>query len=125
MTQPGQTTTTSHEAIDAFKRIVGDEHVLTSERATMPFSKGYRFGGGPVFAVVRPGTLVEMWRALQVSVDNNLIVIPQASNTGLTGGSGPGFQDYDRPIVIISTHRIDEVHLINDAREAISLAGTR
>lgn len=29
MTQPGQTTTTSHEAIDAFKRIVGDEHVLT------------------------------------------------------------------------------------------------
>lgn len=124
MKQPGQTTTTSHEAIDAFKRIVGDEHVLTSKRATMPFSKGYRFGGGPVFAVVRPGTLVEMWRALQVSVDNNLIVIPQASNTGLTGGSGPGFQDYDRPIVIISTHRIDEVHLINDAREAISLAGT-
>lgn len=112
-----------HSAIEAFEQIVGRDHVLTSERTTHPFSKGYRFGGGPVFAVVQPESLVEMWRALQVCVDHNLAVIPQASNTGLTGGSGPGFQDYDRPIVIISTHRINQVHLINDAREAISLAG--
>ncbi|MGO2654479.1 MAG: D-lactate dehydrogenase [Pseudoclavibacter sp.] len=119
-----ETTGAEHQAIGAFKSIVGAENVLTSERATMPFSKGYRFGGGPIFAVLRPTTLVQMWKALQVCVDNNFIVIPQASNTGLTGGSGPGFQPYDRPIVVISTHRINDVYLINDAREAISLAGT-
>ncbi|WHS49579.1 D-lactate dehydrogenase [Rothia sp. SD9660Na] len=111
------------QALDAFKDIVGAEHVLTAEHATAPFSKGYRFGGGPLFAVLRPTTLVQMWKALQVCVDHNFMVIPQASNTGLTGGSGPGFQDYDRPIVLISTHLINQVHLINDAREAISLAG--
>lgn len=124
MTQLNEAAKDPNEAIEAFKKIVGPTHVLTSSRSTAPYSKGYRFGGGPVFAVVRPGTLVEMWKALQVCVDNNLAVIPQASNTGLTGGSGPGFQDYDRPIVIISTRRIDQVYLINDAREAISLGGT-
>ncbi|WP_237223862.1 D-lactate dehydrogenase [Rothia nasisuis] len=111
------------QALDAFKDILGAEHVLTAEHTTAPYSKGYRFGGGPLLAVLRPTTLVQMWKALQVCVNHNFMVIPQASNTGLTGGSGPGFQDYDRPIVLMSTHLINQVHLINDAHEAISLAG--
>ncbi|WBL19461.1 D-lactate dehydrogenase [Citricoccus sp. NR2] len=110
-------------AVDAFTRILGTSHVLTSTRATAPYVKGNRFGSGQVLAVLRPGNLVEIWRALQVCVDHDLIVIPQAANTGLTGGSGPGAQDYDREIVIISTLRIPQIHLINDAREAVSLAG--
>ncbi|MDY3127053.1 MAG: D-lactate dehydrogenase [Corynebacterium sp.] len=116
--------TSDHPAIAEFKDIVGADNVLTSLRATAAFSKGYRFGGGPLLAVVRPTTLVQMWELLQVCVDNNFIVIPQATNTGVTGGSGPGFQEYDRPIVLISTLQIKGVHLINDAREAISLPGT-
>ncbi|MDO4898627.1 MAG: FAD-binding protein, partial [Rothia sp. (in: high G+C Gram-positive bacteria)] len=112
------------KALDTFKSIMGADKVLTSEQATRPFSKGYRFGGGALFAVLRPTTLVQVWQALKVCLEHDFMVIPQASNTGLTGGSGPGFQDYDRPIVLISTHLINQVHLINDAREAISLAGT-
>ncbi|HJC70278.1 MAG TPA: D-lactate dehydrogenase, partial [Candidatus Brachybacterium intestinipullorum] len=111
------------EAVDAFTAIMGRRHVLTSARATAPYTTGDRFGAGEVLAVLRPGSLVDMWRALQVCVDHDLIVITQAANTGLTGGSGPGDQDYDRDIVILSTLRIDGIHLINDAREAISLAG--
>ncbi|MGO2037228.1 MAG: D-lactate dehydrogenase [Brevibacterium sp.] len=111
-------------AVDAFVGIMGKRHVLTSTRATEPYAKGNRFGGGNVLAVLRPGSLVDMWRALQVCVDHDLIVIPQSANTGLTGGSGPGDQDYDREIVIISTLRINQIHLINDAREAVCLAGS-
>lgn len=113
----------SAQAVEAFTRIMGRKHVLTSARATAPFTTGDRFGAGEVLAVLRPGSLVDMWRALQVCVDHDLIVITQAANTGLTGGSGPGDQDYDRDIVILSTLRIDGIHLINDAREAVSLAG--
>lgn len=113
----------SAQAVEAFTRIMGRKYVLTSARATAPFTTGDRFGAGEVLAVLRPGSLVDMWRALQVCVDHDLIVITQAANTGLTGGSGPGDQDYDRDIVILSTLRIDGIHLINDAREAISLAG--
>lgn len=111
------------QALEAFRQIMGAEQVLTSERATQPYSKGYRFGGGPLLAVLRPTSLVQIWRALQVCLDHNLMVIPQASNTGLTGGSGPGFQDYDRPIVLISTHLLDQVHLLHGGKEAVSLAG--
>ncbi|XPP26954.1 MAG: D-lactate dehydrogenase [Leucobacter sp.] len=112
------------EVLSAFAEIIGRSHVLTSPRATAAYVKGNRFGGGRVFAVLRPGTLVEMWRALHVCVENDLIVIPQSANTGLTGGSGPGNQEYDREVVIISTLRIDQIHLINDAREAVCLAGS-
>lgn len=115
----------SEQALSAFVDIMGRSNVLTSTRATAAYVKGSRFGSGRVLAVLRPGSLVDMWRALQVCVDKNLIVIPQAANTGLTGGSGPGSQDYDRDIVILSTSRINQIHLINDAREAVCLAGSR
>ncbi|MGY5766580.1 D-lactate dehydrogenase [Brachybacterium sp. DNPG3] len=110
-------------AVDAFTRIMGRRHVLTSARATARYATGDRFGAGEVLAVLRPGSLADMWRALQVCVDHDLIVITQAANTGLTGGSGPGDQDYDRDVVIISTLRIDRIHLLHDAREAVSLPG--
>lgn len=98
-------TASQQEALNEFKDIMGADKVLHAEHATRPFSKGYRFGGGALFAVLRPTSLVEVWKALQVCLSHDFIVIPQASNTGLTGGSGPGFQDYDRPIVLISTDR--------------------
>lgn len=114
----------SQSALEDFAGIMGKVNVLTSPRATAGYVNGNRFGGGAVLAVLRPTTLVQMWRALQVCVDNELIVIPQAANTGLTGGSVPGEQIYDREIVIISTLRINQIHLINDAREVVCLAGS-
>ena len=74
------------EAVEAFTAIMGRRHVLTSVRATAPYTTGDRFGAGEVLAVLRPGSLVDMWRALQVCVDHDLIVITQGANTGLTGG---------------------------------------
>lgn len=110
--------------VRAFVEIVGRAYVLTSSRATSEYARGNRFGSGDVLAVLRPGSLVDMWRVLQVCVDYDLIVIPQSANTGLTGGSGPGGQDYDRGVVIISTLRIGQIYPINDAREAVCLAGS-
>ena len=48
----------------------------------------------------------------------------QAANTGLTGGSTPYGNDYDRPIVIINTLRINDIQLINNAKQIIALAGS-
>src|SRR5690625_6715833 len=69
----------SAEAVEAFTEIMGRGHVLTSARATAPYTTGDRFGAGEVLAVLRPGSLVDMWRALQVCVDHDLIVITQRS----------------------------------------------
>lgn len=118
------TSRTHTNMLDSLADIVGRAHVLTTARETTAYTQGNRYGAGRVLAVIRPGTLVECWAALQLCVDHDLIVIPQASNTSLTGGSGPGDQPYDREVVIFSTTRIDAIHLVNDAREAVCLAGS-
>ncbi|MDD1506966.1 D-lactate dehydrogenase [Pseudomonas sp. CNPSo 3701] len=102
---------------------VGRDHVLTDAQSTRRFRKGHRTGEGNVLAVVRPGTLLEQWRVLEAAVAADRIVIMQAANTGLTGGSTPDGNDYDREIVLINTLRITGVQLINDGSQVICLPG--
>lgn len=111
------------ELIDRLRTIVGPRHVLVGDRATRRFRKGYRYGDGHVLAVVQPGSLVEQWRALQACVEAETIVICQAANTGLTGGSSPDGDAYDRPIVIINLLRIRTIQLIEGGEQAICLPG--
>lgn len=106
------------------KAIVGAQHTLTDEDKKQPFCKGFRLGGGEAYAVVRPGSLVEIWKVLQACVNADAIVIMQAANTGLTGGSTPNGNDYDRPIVVVSTMRIDDIHIINDGKQIVGLPGS-
>jgi D-lactate dehydrogenase (quinone) len=105
------------------RSIVGARHVLTRPGQTRRFRTGYRFGGGKVLAVVRPGSLVEQWRVLQACVAAGKIVIMQAANTGLTGGSTPDGDGYDRDVVLINTMRIRTVHLIGGGRQVVCLPG--
>jgi D-lactate dehydrogenase (quinone) len=107
------------------KHIVGNGHVLTSPSSTSRFRKGFRFGDGPALAVVRPGSLVEHWRVLNACISAGKIVLMQAANTGLTGGSTPDGDQYDREIVIISTTRVDKIHLIDEGRQVVCLPGAR
>ncbi|MCA8879449.1 MAG: D-lactate dehydrogenase [Rhodobacteraceae bacterium] len=109
--------------ISELVRMVGSRHVLTAARDTRRFTKGFRYGGGPVAAVVRPGSLIEQWRVLQTCVAAGRIVIFQAANTGLTGGSTPWGDDYDREIVLVSTMRLKAVHLIDEGRQVVCLPG--
>lgn len=111
-------------AIETFKTIIGKPYVLTSQWDKQPFSKGWRYGQGEALAVVKPGTLLELWKLLQICVSENFIVIMQAANTGLTGGSTPFGDDYDRPIVIINTMRINSIHVINEGKQIIGLSGS-
>lgn len=109
--------------IETFAAIVGRRYVHTGDQATRRFRKGYRYGDGEVLAAVRPGTLLEQWQLLQACVAAEVIVIFQAANTGLTGGSTPFGTDYDRPIVIINVMRINRIDLINGGRQVIALPG--
>lgn len=105
------------------RNIVGRRHVLTSPQSTRDYRTGFRFGTGPALAVVRPGSLVEQWRVLKACAAAGKIVIMQAANTGLTGGSTPDGNDYDRDVVIVSTRRMARIRLINDGRQVICHPG--
>ena len=110
--------------VNKLKLITRDNHVITSKWGKEPFSKGWRYGEGETLAVVKPGTLLELWEVLQVCVDSNVIVIMQAANTGLTGGSTPFGKDYDRSIVIINTLRIKSIQVIGNGKQIIALPGS-
>lgn len=113
----------SGHLIAALGGIVGARHVLTGDAPTRRYRTGYRFGSGRVLAVVRPGTLVEQWRVLAACMAARAIVITQASNTGLTGGSTPDGDGYDRDVVIVSTTRIRRIHLIGGGRQVVCIGG--
>lgn len=110
--------------IQDLKTIVGAKQLLTDSSKKQAYTKGWRFGSGEAIAVVRPETLVEIWQVLKACVRADVAVIMQAANTGLTGGSTPNGNDYDRDIVIISTMRIDSIHLIDNAKQIVGLAGS-
>ena len=111
-----------HTLLTSLRRIVGRRHVLTGDGRTRPFATGYRCGSGPVLAVVRPATPLEQFRVFEACIAADVIVIVQAANTGLTGGSTPD-GTYDRPVVIINTLRIGGVHLLSGGRQVVCLAG--
>jgi len=122
-TPPAQKVGDSERLIKHLKAVVGARYVLTSPGSTRRYRTGFRFGSGPVLAVVRPASLVEQWKVVSACVSANKIIIMQAANTGLTGGSTPDGGDYDREIVIVSTLRIAKVHLIDEGRQVICLPG--
>ncbi|WP_374424518.1 D-lactate dehydrogenase [Paracoccus sp. (in: a-proteobacteria)] len=111
------------ELLAQLAQIVGGANVLTSDRATRRYTRGIRFGSGPVAAVVCPGSLVEMWRALNAAVASGRAVIMQAANTGLTGGSTPWGDDYDREIVLISVMRLRGIHKLGQGEQVVCLPG--
>ena len=113
---------THQDLIARLRDIVGATHCLTDARKTERFRKGFRSGEGAALAVVTPGSLVQMWRVLQACVAADVIVILQAANTGLTEGSTPK-GDYDRPVVILNTLKLDGLHLLDEGRQIVSLPG--
>lgn len=111
------------QTLSQLKKIVGEQYLLTDDQHTRMYRQGRRYGEGKVLAVVIPGTLLEQWQVLQEAVAADCIVIMQAANTGLTGGSTPFGDDYDRPVILMSTRRLEGVQVINEGKQVVCLPG--
>lgn len=103
--------------------IVGAGSVLTSTRRTRPYRTGIRVGGGAALAVVLPQSLTQLWRVIKICVEHDKIIIMQAANTGLTAGSTPDGDDYDREVVIINTRKINDIVLMDGGKQILAFAG--
>ncbi len=110
--------------IATLKEIAGSRHVLTGDSNTERYRKGFRSGGGKALAVVFPQTLLQQWQLLKACIAADKIVIMQAANTGLTEGSTPSGDDYDRDIVIFSTLNLDQIQLLDGGHQVIGFPGS-
>jgi D-lactate dehydrogenase len=114
--------TSTDNLLDDLRAIVGRSHLITANRSTLRYRRGFRAAAGTALAVARPGSLVELWRVVKRLVAADVAIIVQAANTGLTGGSTPDAR-LTRPTVIINTMRLSGIHLINEGKQVISLPG--
>ena len=110
--------------LNLLRSVCGNNNVITQNWRKYSYTNGWRFGKGDALAVGKPVNLTEIWNTLKVCVENNIIVIMQAANTGLTGGSTPNKKNYDRPIIIINTIRIKDIHVIKNGHQVIALGGS-
>ena len=110
--------------LNLLRSVCGNNNVITQNWRKYSYTNGWRFGKGDALAVVKPVNLTEIWNTLKVCIENNIIVIMQAANTGLTGGSTPNKKNYDRPIIIINTIRIKDIHVIKNGHQVIALGGS-
>ena len=103
--------------------IVGSTNFLYKEKDIFSYCQGIRVGKGSASSVILPRSLLEFWEILNFCVKYNKIIIIQAANTGLTGGSTPYGNDYDRDIVIINTLNINQIILLNNGLQVIAFPG--
>ena len=102
--------------------IVGAPNLLTDPAQMRPYCHGFRYGKTLAAAVVIPQTLVQAWHIAQLCAEEDLILLPQASNTGVTGGSTPE-GEYERPVILLSLRALTGIHLIENATQAVALPG--
>nr|CAA6829855.1 MAG: D-Lactate dehydrogenase (EC [uncultured Thiotrichaceae bacterium] len=105
------------------ENILGAEHVQTQANRTEYYRTGFRSGSGAALAVVFPDSLTKLWKVLQACVDANVIIIMQAAKTGLTEGSTPSGDDYDREVVVINTLGMSDLVLLNGGEQVLSFPG--
>ncbi len=104
-------------------QVLTPSNVTADPKKNEHYRKGWRSGGGAALAVIFPQTLLQLWKSLEVCVKSNAIIVMQAANTGLTEGSTPSGNEYDRPVVVINTLAIDKLYLINSGEQVVSLPG--
>ncbi len=103
--------------------IVSHKNVLFGERETKSYRTGIRVGFGEAVAVVLPNDLLELWEVIKLCILLDKIIIIQAANTGLTGGSTPDGDEYDRDVVIINTRYLDKLFLLNKGKQILAFPG--
>ncbi|MGO2012937.1 MULTISPECIES: D-lactate dehydrogenase [Pseudoalteromonas] len=111
------------QVLDKLTNILGASNLQADPDKNEHYRVGWRSGGGNALAVLFPQTLLDIWRSLEVCVEGNCIIIMQAAKTGLTEGSTPSGNDYDRPVVVINTLAMDQLFLVNENEQVISLPG--
>ena len=97
--------------LDRFAAIVGERHALRDEADITPYltePRG-RFGGvSPL--VLRPGSVEEVSRIMQLATETRTPIVPQGGNTGLVGAQMP---DHSGTQVVLSLSRLNKIREID------------
>ena len=107
------------EFIEKASAIIGATRVLTEPLDTEGYQRDWRDRyRGHAIAVLLPGSTEEVSRLIRLCSDMDVAVVPQAGNTGLTGGA---IASDDRPTVILNVSRLNRVREIDVRNNSITV----
>ncbi len=99
----------------ALSAIVGKSNVLTAPQDTQPYFTDWRRQyTGAAECVVRPGTTAEVSRLVALCAREQIAVVPQGGNTGLSGGSVPTGKGREVVLALARLNRIRALDPLND-----------
>ncbi len=104
---------------DALREIVGRSNVLTSPEDTAPYLTDWRrqYSAGAE-CVVRPGSTDEVARVVAACAREDVAIVPQGGNTGLSGGSVPTGARREVVVSLGRMNRIRALDVLNDTLTA-------
>ena len=104
---------------DALREIVGKSNVLTSPEDTAPYLTDWRrqYCAGAE-CVVRPGSTEEVARVVAACAREDVAIVPQGGNTGLSGGSVPTGARREVVVSLGRMNRIRALDVLNDTLTA-------
>jgi len=113
--------------LDKFKKELlnelGSKNVFFDDKKKSIYTSGWRMPPAKCEVVVTPTSLIKMWKTLKILNKFDKVIIMQASNTSLTGGSTPN-GSYSRKVAIVNTLKLDKILLINNAEQVIAFPGS-
>jgi len=98
-----------------FGDIVGAANVLTDAKDTQPYLTDWRRQyTGTAVSVVRPANTAEVARVVEACARENIAIVPQGGNTGLSGGATPTGKGRQIVLSLTRLNRIRALDRLND-----------
>ncbi len=104
-----------HERVlEQFRSIVGENGVLVGDQISELLTEPRNVYRGSALAAVRPSSTDEVSEVLQVCLREDVAVVPQGGNSGLSGGATPVVSD--RECIVLSLTRMNRIESIDADR---------
>jgi len=99
-----------------FAAIVGGKYAITDPQAQLPYVVEMRdLYRGRTPMVLRPGSVAEVSRILQLANETSTPIVPQGGNTGLVGGQIPLNNE-----IVLSLTRLDSIREVDPISNTIT-----
>jgi FAD/FMN-containing dehydrogenase len=103
------------DLLDRIRQVVGDKGCITDAADMAAYLNGWRDGWqGRSPMVVRPANTAEVAAVVKLCHDARTPIVPQAGNTGLTGGSTPGMAGNEIVLSVNRMNRVRATDLLNE-----------
>jgi FAD/FMN-containing dehydrogenase len=112
-----------NELLDALRRAIGANHVMTDAADTAAYLEDWRGRyRGDALCVVRPGSTEEVAAVVKLCADAGVAIVPQGGNTGLCGGATPlGHTRQPKGEVVVSLARLNRIRAVDRDNATITV----